>query len=56
MRSQELILRLVGRTMRFAMEIKSTKQFVAFLASFMAAGAAWLWASWKVIERMVKRK
>lgn len=36
------------------MEIKSTKQFVAFLASFMAAGAAWLWASAKVIDKIVR--
>ena len=37
-------------------EIRSAKQFVAFLLGFMAAGGAWLWASWKVIERIVKRR
>jgi hypothetical protein len=38
------------------MEIKSTRQFWAFIVGFMAAGSAWLWASWKVIERIVKRR
>ena len=56
MRSQELILRLVGRTMRFAMEIKSTKQFIAFIVAFVMAGAAWLWGSAKVINRLIRRR
>lgn len=38
------------------MEIRSGKQFFAFIVGFMAAGSAWLWASWKVIERIVKRR
>lgn len=37
------------------MEIKSTKQFIAFIVGFMAAGSAWLWASWKVIDKIVRK-
>lgn len=36
------------------MEIKSAKGFVGFLATFLAAGAAWLWASAKVIDKIVR--
>jgi hypothetical protein len=37
------------------MEIKSAKGFVGFLLTFMAAGAAWLALSYRIIERIVKR-
>ena len=36
-------------------EIQSTKQFFAFLISFIAAGSAWLVMAYRVIERIVKR-
>ena len=35
-------------------ELRSGKQFFAFLLSFIAAGAAWLWASAKVINRIMR--
>ena len=36
------------------MEIKSAKGFWAFIVGFMAAWSAWLWASWKVIDKIVR--
>ena len=37
------------------MEIRSGKEFFAFLISFLAAGAAWLVVAYRIIERIVKR-
>lgn len=36
------------------MEIRSTKQFLAFILTVLAAGAAWLWVCWRGIERIIR--
>lgn len=37
-------------------EIRSAKQFFAFIVGFMAAGIAWLAMAYKIIERVVRRR
>jgi hypothetical protein len=35
--------------------IDSTWDYIKFIAVFMAIGAAWLWAAYRLIERWIRR-